>query len=177
MSDFISDLGIRAEQYWQKWENFRKQHDLKEFKPSTVAFKSQDIANFNQILGLLLDQDLVNQCHIGFVDKRYIASIVLHKPLFKDIYIIKLMQRRPNSTDPVGLDHMDFYVDRLNDIEDYFKSKDLAKWDYETNESHKWISLRFDNTEAKFVDHLVLDVCVMELRNVSSKIGFKPISL
>jgi hypothetical protein len=175
MYDFLDDLGAKSNKYWQLWDSFRKQHNLQDFKPSTVAYKAQDIEDFNQILGSLLEKDLANQCHIGFVDKRYIASIVLRKPVFfKDVRIVNLMQRRLNSTDPVGLDHMDFYVNSLAEIENEFKKKGLKGWEYESNESHRWISLKFDDTEAKFVDHLVLDVCVKELNDTIKNLGFKP---
>lgn len=175
MYNFLNDLDNKSKQYWQLWDEFRKENNLPDLKPSTVAFKAQNIEEFNQILGSLLETDVVNQCHIGFVDKRYIASIVLRKPVFfKDVKIIKLMQRRPNSTDPVGLDHMDFYINNLKEMENVLKKNDVKGWGYESNESHRWISLRFNGIEAKFVDHLVLDVCVKELKNVTKELGFKP---
>lgn len=177
MSNLISELRTRAEEYWQKWESYRVLHELKEFKPCAIAFKAQGINHFNRVLSVLLQEKIIDQCHIGFVDKRYIASLVLDEPIFQDIYIIKLMQRRPNSTDPVGLDHFDFYTPKLKEVESYFKSKKLSNWVYESNESHQWMSLKFNKTEAKFVDHLVLDVSTKELRDVSNRIGFKPINL
>jgi hypothetical protein len=173
MDDFQDKLsrGLRA--YFVIWDSFRKDNKLTKYIPNTVGWKAEDIDEFNNILGLLLSSSVVNQCHIGYVDERYIASIVFHEPIHKNIYILKLMQKRTGSSDPSGLDHVDFFVNQLRNVEDEFNNRSIGNWEYESNEAHKWISLKFEGTEAKFVDHIVLDVCVTELKNVSAKLGFK----
>lgn len=174
MEHFAENLSKELKNYLRTWEKYRKEVGLPVYTPSTVGWKTKDINEFTQTLSQLLSSGSADQCHEGWVDKRYIASIVFFKPIFNNVYVLKLMQRRPNSTDPVGLDHVDFYVDDLGKVEKEFQKIKLGNWDYESNESHRWISLRYDKTEAKFVDHLVLDVCVQELRQASQKIGFAP---
>ncbi|MEI9913454.1 MAG: hypothetical protein WDN66_00330 [Candidatus Saccharibacteria bacterium] len=128
MADFLADIKSSTKDYLKKWEDFRTKYKLEEFKPATIGYKAENIANFNEIISALAEQGLIEQCHIGAVDNRYIASIVLHKPIVDDIYIIKLMQKRPKSADPTGLDHVDFYVTDLADIERLFQNKEIASW-------------------------------------------------
>jgi hypothetical protein len=174
MSVMLKDIRVEAGKYYLKFESFIKKNRLANLEPVTIGWKVQDIDEYNETISKFLKNDLVEQCHIGFVDSRYIASIVFKKPIFKNVYILKLMQRRPNSTDPVGLDHMDLPVNSLEEMEKELENHNVSDWEYESNESHKWISVKFGGTEAKFVDHIVLDVCVKELRDVSTKLGFKP---
>lgn len=174
MENFLEDLDLKVAEYWNKWNEFRLKYKLSDFIPTTVGYKVADINNFNDILNQLLVDGSASQLHIGSVNKRYIASVVLTKPLFNKIQILKLMQRRPDSEDPVGLDHLDFYVENLTDTEKEFKSLNLSGWNWESNDAHKWISLRFYGLEAKFVDHLVLDVGVSEMNQASKKLGYKP---
>jgi hypothetical protein len=131
----------------------------------------------NTTLGYFLKNQLVSQCHIGFVDKRYIASVVFKEPIYKNIYVLKLMQRRPKSSDPVGLDHIDFMVNNLGVFEDELKKKQVPKWSHEANEVHGWISVWFDGSELKFKDHIVVDVGVKELQDAIKQIGFEPKTL
>ena len=164
----------QADQYFKKFGVFVKANGLTKHEPATIGWKVTDITEFNKALAGFLASDLVNQCHIGFVDKRYIASIVFREPIYQKIYILKLMQRRPGSTDPVGLDHVDFTVADLPATEAEFTKSGVADWDYESNEVHTWISVRFNGTEAKFVDHVVLDVGVKELKDITKQLGFTP---
>lgn len=173
MSNPAKTISQAAEEYFKKFEAFAQQHQLTNQQPSTIAWKTTDINEFNQILGDFLEQSSILQCHIGFVDKRYIASMVFKEPVYKNVRILKLMQRRPGSTDPVGLDHADFAVANLATVEAELTKKGI-KWTHESNEVHSWISMWFDNTEAKFVDHIVLDVGVKELQDITKELGFEP---
>lgn len=173
MTISLDDINQAATAYFTKLDTFVEQHGLTKREPSTLAWKVTDIAEYCVALGDFLKSDLVAQCHIGFVDKRYIAAIVFKEPLYRDIRILKLMQRRPDSTDPVGLDHADFLIDDLTAFEAELTEHKVPKWSYESNEMHKWISVWFAGTEAKFVDHLVLDVGVKELQDITKQLGFE----
>jgi hypothetical protein len=56
-------------------------------------------------------------------------------------------------------------------------SKNIESVTEESNESHTWLSLRLENREVKFVDHLVLDVAVKEMNAATSELGFKHVQL
>lgn len=170
----LEDIDQEAVKYLKQLDSFVKKHRLPIGRPSTLAWKVTDITEFTETLGGFLKDNLVEQCHIGFVDKRYIASVVFKEPLYREARILKLMQRRPGSTDPVGLDHADFAVDSLPDTEADLNKQPDIKWSYESNEVHQWISVWFDNREAKFVDHIVLDVGVKELQDATKQLGFEP---
>lgn len=164
--------------YFAKLDTSLKPYGLAGRAPSTIAWKVTDIDEYGDALADFLKNNLIAQCHIGYVDKRYIASIVFKQPIYKNTYILKLMQRRPGSTDAVGLDHADFPVDDLTDFEIELTKKlanqKALKWSYESNEVHRWISVWFDGSEAKFVDHIVLDVGVKELQDITTQLGFAP---
>jgi hypothetical protein len=170
----IEDISKSAETYFKKLDAFVIEHGLTKREPSTIAWKVTDINEFNDTLSGFLKGNLVIQCHIGFVDKRYIASVVFKQPIYRNVSILKLMQRRPGSSDPVGLDHADFPVNNLSSLENEFKAKNVPKWSHESNEVHSWISAWLDGTEAKFVDHIVLDVGVKELQDITKQLGFEP---
>ncbi len=174
MSISVDTVSKQAKQYFanlKKSSNFTVLADL---EPVTIGWKVKDIEEYCADLSFFLKSGLVEQCHIGAVDNRYIASLVFKKPIYKNIYIIKLMQRRPGSTDSVGLDHVDFFVNNLASMEKQLARNKVTDWGYESNQSHRWISLRFNESEAKFVDHTVLDVCVKELQAAGMRLGHQP---
>jgi hypothetical protein len=160
--------------YFDKLATVNDKYKLPSYQPVAVGWKVSDINEFNKVLGSLIKDTAISQCHIGFVDKRYIASAVLTRPIFKNIHILKLMQRRPGSIDPVGIDHVDFYCDSLTSLASVLEKKPSNMWGHESNQSHKWISVRANGIEIKYVDHTVLDVCIEELKAASQTIGFKP---
>lgn len=174
MAISLDDIQKAAKVYFEKFDSYTKQYDLTKLQPATIGWKVTNIDEYCDTLSGFLKENLVVQTHIGFVDKRYIAAIVFKKPIYQDIRILKLMQRRPGSTDRIGLDHADFYIDDLSKFEAELNKIKLPKWSYESNEMHRWISLWFKDTEAKFVDHLVLDVGVKELQDATKQIGFQP---
>jgi len=169
-----SPLDKRLKAYFIAWVDFitaSGQEWLGGLPPTALGWKVADRARFNQLLTGLSDR--ADQAHIGTVDGRKIASIVMTKPMQGDIYIVKLMQRRPGSDDPPGLDHVDFLLPES--IEETAKLLDKAKIHYtpQANELHHWLSLRFGEDgryEAKLLDHLVLEVGVAELQFAAKQI-------
>ncbi len=168
-----SEMGKAAADYLKAWEIFVDVQNLNALagKPTAIGWKVADLHEFMQALEQLLASD-VEQTHIGRVNDRYIASIVFHTPLAVSVKVIKLMQRRIGSSDPLGLDHVDFTVPKLVSATLALKA---AKVPYETesNDAHEWLSLRFgegQSMEAKFVDHTVLDVCIAELQDAAKSL-------
>lgn len=104
------------------------------------------------------------QVHIGTVNDRFIAMAVLKKE-YAGARIIKLLERRVGSQDPLGLDSLDYQVADLDITFDLLKAAG-ARVEKEENEVHGWLSLRFGKNheyEAKFIDHSLIDVAVKEL--------------
>jgi len=165
-----SPLDRRLKAYSIAWEKFVTSLGeggawLGTLPPTALGWKVADRASFNRTLATLSDSS--EQLHVGTVNGRKIASIVVPKPLEGDIHIIKLMERRRGSNDPIGLDHVDFLL--ADSLEAAAKRLDKAKIPYtpEANDIHRWLSLRFGEDgkhEAKLLDHLVLDVAVEEMR-------------
>lgn len=134
-------------------------------RPTTLSWKVADKA---ELFTCLEDNAAhIEQVHIGTVNDRYIASAALKQP-FEGLPILKILERRPGSTDPLGLDSIDYLI---KDKEKVFTLLEQAGAAIERqhNDVHDWLSLRFGDRkqyEAKFTDHLVLEVAIKEL-NIS----------
>lgn len=157
---------------WRAYEkDLIKQGLAGPLKAMAVGWKVADLKSFKAVFSDLLD--ISEQAHVGSVNERFIGSFVLKEPLNSDeISVIKILQRRPGSEDPLGLDHIDFLAE---DIAGAKKVLDTAKANYEeqSNDAHNWLSVRFGEVleyEAKLVDHTVLDVAVKELKTAKISI-------
>ncbi len=153
-------------QYFAAWKNFKIEQGLSEnvFQavPTTISWKVADkmtlFANLCQL------GEAVEQTHIGTVNGRFIASSVLHTP-HEGMKLLKIMERRANSLDRLGLDGLDFYVRDMKQILSVLQKAGLPV-EADHNDMHRWLSLRFGTNgqyEAKFVDHLVLRVAIDEM--------------
>jgi hypothetical protein len=72
----------------------------------------------------------------------------------------------------LGLDSLDFLVSDTSAVLKMLQAAQ-AQVVEEHNDMHAWVSLRFGGAaqyEAKFIDHLVLDVGIKELRLAETKI-------
>jgi hypothetical protein len=113
---------------------------------------------------LRLIGDQAEQIHIGTINDRFIAMAILKKP-YADLRMIKILERRPGSQDPLGLDSVDYRVDDLEKTYELLKAAG-AHVVKEHNDVHAWLSLRFGKNheyEAKFIDHYLVDVAISEL--------------
>jgi hypothetical protein len=71
------------------------------------------------------------------------------------------------------LDSIDYLVNNLNETYEFLEHAGVVK---ESNDNHSWLSLRFGKNkefEAKFTDHLVLEVAIKELKIAIDKITKK----
>jgi hypothetical protein len=162
------------QRYNLAWKALIKEYKLQDFadyaQATTVSWKVADKAKlfFNlESLG-----QYAEQMHVGTVNNRYIASVVLHKPLEANIWLIKILERRAGSRDALGLDSIDYLVPDIEQTYTGLKAAGLYVVK-EHNDKHAWLSLRFgrdDEFEAKFTDHLVLDVAQKELRDGEAQI-------
>lgn len=169
----FDELNRAIDEYMGKWSALVAKRKNKEFferlKPTSVGWKTTDLAEFDRLFNEW--RDACDQIHIGRLNDRWLASLHLKdSKLHGDIELIKLMQRRPNSTDAVGLDHLDFFdAEETNTIAVLAEESDL-KTSEETNNLCKWTSIWFDGTEAKLRDETVFDVAIAELEVINNKI-------
>jgi hypothetical protein len=155
--------------YLQDWQDFVKGptfEDLGNLKPMHFGWKVAEESDLIQIVAELTPKSrLVN---IARVDNRKLALIVTDLPI-AGVPIVEIMQRRPESADKLGLDHLAFWHPSSNfDLVKLLTSSSI-KWEHQQNEGHAWISLWFGdkNREAKFFDHTALDIAAKELSNAS----------
>lgn len=162
----IEELQTEIGKYWNKWEKLGIDHPfLVSVRPTSVAWKTKDLADFDVRFAEL--RELCDQVHVASINDRWIATMHL-KPfeLPHGLEVIKLMQRRPGSTDATGLDHLDFLIRGDGAIKKQLETSNL-KWSEEMNGDHcKWLSIWFDGTEAKLRSNTVIETCIDELREV-----------
>jgi hypothetical protein len=95
----------------------------------------------------------------------------LTRPLKNGISLIKLMERRPDSKDATGLDHVDYLIPTAEDIKPLLTAEPGLRWTEENNGDYcKWISLWFDGTEAKLRRDTTIQPCIDELADVQRAI-------
>jgi hypothetical protein len=161
------------DEYMVKWNKLVAGRKNKEFferlKLTAVGWKTTDLVEYDRLFNTWREE--CDQIHFARLNDRFIAAMHLRGgPINRGIELIKLMQRRPNSTDAVGLDHLDFMdMEQTNTKAVLAEEKDL-KWTEEENGMCRWISVWFDGTEAKLRGETVFDVAVAELEAVNSKI-------
>jgi hypothetical protein len=169
----IDELNKALKDYQVKWETLVATRSDKPFfeglKTTAVAWKTTDLAEFDRIFAELREK--CDQIHLGWINERWLGTLHLREgELEGGVKIIKLMQRRPGSTDDVGLDHVDFYSPQVKGAEGILKDEPDLKWTPENNGHCNWISIWFDNTEAKLRTGTTIDVCIKELEEINKQI-------
>lgn len=147
---------------WQVLVSERSNTDFFEaLKPTAVGWKCTDRTELMQHFAEL--RDLCDQVHFGWVNERWLVTLHLkEQTLPGGISLIKLMERRPGSTDAVGLDHVDFYT--TAPVKANIDLEEDLDWNEETNGAHcKWVSVWFEGGEAKLRRDTVLKVCADEM--------------
>lgn len=169
----VDELQQRTQDFLDNWQTFAKQRANVDYfanlKPTAVGWKCTDRDELMRYFAEI--RDLCEQIHFGWVNERWLISAY-----FKDvalpgsIKIVKLMERRPGSSDPVGLDHVDFYS-VTSDVKRHMEQEQDVKWTEETNGDHcKWISVWTDAGEAKLRTDTVLKVCADEMLEYEQRI-------
>lgn len=167
----VDELNMAIAGYQEKWRQLLDGRTDKAFfehlRPTSVGWKTKDQTDFDTRFDEL--RALTDQIHLGWVNERWIATIHLKEAtLVNGLTVIKLMQRRPGSTDATGLDHLDFYFDpgQFN-AKEILKAEPDLQWNEEMNGEHcKWLSIWFAGTEAKIRSDTVIDVCVSEMDDI-----------
>lgn len=172
----IEDLNKAIRGYKTKWDALLEERNDKSFfhalKPTAVAWKTADRVEYDKILAELHEtSDIVVE---NWWDGRWIAMLHLREfKLAEDIEVVKLMQRRPSSSDATGIDHIDFYSPKVVNANGILSHEPQLKWSHETGGLTKWISIWFANTEAKLRTHTIIDSCTRDLSATNERIKSK----
>ena len=172
----IEEINRALETYHKKWHELvaKRQNQVffKELKPVAVGWKVADQTEYGKLYATLREHcDKIIEV---WMNGRWIAKMHLRdNALAGGVPIIKLMQRRPASTDATGLDHVDFYSPHFADAEKILRQETNLKWTHEDNDAvkgYEWISLWFDGAEAKLKAGTVLNIVVSELQDINQQI-------
>ena len=175
----VEELSVSLEQYHRRWHEFITSREDKAFfealLPTAVAWKVFDRDELDRCVMNI--RTLCDQVHFGWVNERWLVTLHLGDEVLPGgIRIIKLMERRPGSSDPVGLDHVDFLI-RNGDAKIVLEKEPSLKWSDGSNGDHcRWLSLWFGNTEAKLRNDTVLQVCADELLGIQTRLTKEHIS-
>lgn len=169
----VDELREKVITYLDEWAVLSEERQNKTFfaslKPTAVGWKATDRKELMDQVNEL--RDMCDQIHFGWVNERWLVTLHLKDMLLPgNITVLKLMERRPGSTDPVGLDHVDFYAGGA-DVKEALKDETDLRYEEERNGEHcKWISVWFNGGEAKLRNDTVLKVCADEMMEFEQKI-------
>lgn len=153
---------------WNAWAKHATHYEFTQLKPMHAGWKVPD----ENALGTFMARTLqfTEQGHIGTVDDRKIALLVLKQPV-EHVPVLQVMQLRPGSKDTLGLDHVAFYCNNMADLQEALEVSP-EKWEHQANPGHQWISMWFgpSEREVKFFDHTSLDLGARELQQASAAI-------
>jgi len=172
----IEEIQTALTSYESKWQTFidarTDEQFFKQLRMTAVGWKVADRETYDKVVAELHDQ--ANHIIETWMNGRWVAKVLLRdKSLSNGVTIIKIMQRRPGSDDAVGLDHVDFYSPSVAACEPILKAEKDIRWTHESNdiiEGYGWISIWFDNTEAKLKSDTVLDIVSAELQQANKRI-------
>ena len=168
----IDELRSKLAIYLNDWQIVVDERSNADFfnalRPTAVGWKCTDRDELMLYVTAL--RDLCDQIHFGWINERLVVSLHLKdEKLPGNVTIIKLMERRPGSEDPVGLDHVDFYT--TAPVKANIQLEEDLDWNEEKNGEHcKWISVWFEGGEAKLRTDTVLKVCAAEMLEYEARI-------
>lgn len=168
----IDELQRAIHNYRHKWQMLvaerRDRQFFEDLRPTAVAWKTKDLADYTVRLAEL--RGVSDQIFEAWMNERWIATVYLRSALLPlQLRVIKIMQRRPGSTDAVGLDHLDFYTPHGERIEPTLSAEHDLQWNYEKNNA-AWYSVWFAGGEAKLRSDTVCGVCAQEILDTQKEV-------
>jgi hypothetical protein len=172
----LNEINSELKEYFVSWQALLSSRADAAFfaalKPVALGWKVADKAEYDRIYSMLHDKcDTIVET---WMNGRWIAKMHLKDTVLQSgITIIKLMQRRPDSTDLIGLDHVDFYTPATDNGETVMGQEPNLTWTRESNdvlEDYNWLSIWFDDTEAKIKNATVLNNIIRELELTNQQI-------
>lgn len=174
----VDECDSAIDAYMTKWDALVAKRQNKAFftglRPVAIGWKVADRATYDRISAEL--HDLSDKVVDVWMNDRWIAKFHLKdQKLHSGIEIIKLMLRRPGSSDPVGLDHIDYCNPEATTehTAQILQQEPDLKWSKEENDvldDYNWISIWFDGTEAKLKATTVIDNIIEELHQLNEHI-------
>lgn len=170
----LEELNRATHDYFKEWQTFIDARPNKDFfaslKPTAVAWKTLDAADFETCFATL--RPLCDHISLTWLNERWVASMHLKNvTVGSSIQVIKLMMRRPQSTDATGLDHIDFYHASKKEILDALQADPTIKTTHETNGPRcAWESIWFTGGEAKLRTDTVIDQVIGDFKEVNAKV-------
>jgi len=170
----LEELNVAISDYDRKWKALvvgRKDRAFFEkLRPTAVGWKAADLADFDKRFAFW--RSYSDQVHLGWINERWLATFHLRdQKLNRGIVLVKLMQLRPGSNDHTGLDHLDFFAPSGTSAAIIKTSETDLNITEEKNGTHcKWISVWFEQTEAKLRSDTVLDVCIAEMEDTKKQL-------
>jgi hypothetical protein len=172
----LDEINSELKEYFVSWHALLADRADPAFfailKPVALGWKVADKAEYDRIYRMLHDKcDTIVET---WMNGRWIAKMHLKDTALEGgITLIKLMQRRPESTDLIGLDHVDFYTQAPDNGESVISQESNLTWTHESNdvlEDYHWLSIWFDDTEAKLKNATVLNNIIRELEITNQQI-------
>jgi len=170
----FEELNDAFQKYFVEWRNFAAQRHNRKFfdqlKPTAVAWKTVDITDFNTRFAQL--RPLCDHIALTWLNERWVASMHLKEASIGGVvHVVKLMMRRPNSTDAVGLDHVDFYHASKQEILQALQVDPSIKTTHESNGPRcAWESIWFSGGEAKLRTDTVIDQVIGDFKEVDEQV-------
>ncbi|HIA91894.1 TPA: hypothetical protein EYO12_02115 [Candidatus Saccharibacteria bacterium] len=164
------------ERHVEKYFNDVDQTELGDLleKPTAIGWKVAGSDFHSSLRAIMEFWGGVEQVHIGTVNDRKIASLVFSESFARGIQVVKLMQRRPGSSDEIGtVDHVDFFVTDIDAAHRRAEGSGLLV-EAQANDAHSWLSATLEGEhftrEIKFVDRSVLAIGVRSLADAEQSI-------
>ena len=169
----IDTINQALAEYFANWKTLaNEQNDFNAFLPTAAGWKVADESEYQEAYKAL--RPLCDRIIETWMNGRWIAKMHLKDSSVEGgVTIIKVMQRRPDSDDALGLDHVDFMTNDVKAVETYLQSQHDVRWSWESNdviEGYDWISIWFCDTEAKIKPDTVVDIIIKELEEVNESI-------
>jgi hypothetical protein len=163
--------------YARDWNELVATRTNKDFfaslQPTAVGWKTTDRAEYTALVAEL--HDTSDQIIETWMNGRWVAKLHLKDMVLSNgASIVKIMERRPGSTDATGLDHVDLYTaTELAWAKDVLGKEPELNWSQESNDiidGYDWLSVWFAGTEAKIKNDTVLEIVSAELTQLDTKI-------
>lgn len=173
----MDELNAAITEYRSKWQQFvatrRDAAFFEALRPTALGWKVADRAEYDRLFREW--HDLCDVIVDVAMNGRWVAKLHLKEDvrLEWNIPIVKLMLRRPGSTDAPGLDHIDFYSPQATRSDAILDAEPNLTWTRESNDiiqGYEWISIWFSGTEAKLKSNTVIDTVIAELQEHNQKI-------
>jgi predicted metalloenzyme YecM len=160
---------VEIANYADALQSFWDQHELPHdwfMRPDHIAIKCADGPAFDKALEKWMPEAV--ELSYVHMNGRRLATALLLVPVtvgaFGDVEWLEIMEPRPEriGSDPVGIDHMEFYYDDFEAAIEVLNAKGI-EFAMQKNPNHNWLSIMANGHEFKLNDRLLADIVAAEL--------------